>query len=137
MRRFLSGLSTLLRESDTKALEFVMGLIAGSIGTQFVFGLLNLTDYPIILSIFPFPFEFLLAIFLVIGAVAKIFGVVMSYSRVRMYSALMHSTVWFSIFVANIMTINSWAIFFLLIMGFQSAWIYIRLSLLRKGGHAT
>lgn len=132
MRTFLRGLSRLFRESDTAPLEFVIGLIALSIGAQFIAGLFGLTSSPVLLNVFPFPFEFLLSFILILGAIIKVVGAVLNIVPLRMYSALAHSTVWFTMFVGNLSMLSVWAMVFLLILGLQSAWIYIRLALMRK-----
>lgn len=132
IRFFFTNLSRLLRESETQALEFVMGLIAFDVGLQFFLGLLGLTTSSALLRAFPFPLEFLISLGLIAGALAKITGAVLNHQNTRMYAALIHASIWFALFVANISHLTIYTIIFILILAFQSSWIYIRLSLLRK-----
>lgn len=134
VRAFGHGLSELLREEDTRTLEFVIGLFALIIGGQFFLGLVGLTTSSPLLRVFPFPLEFVVSLVLVIGAIIKISGAIFNHTSMRMYAALATSIIWWILVTVNFTSLTIFSILFASILALQSAWIYIRLSILRKRG---
>lgn len=137
MRRFLHGLSRLFREGETQVLEFVMGLMALLFGIQFFLGLLGVGNGAVLLRVFPFPLEFIVSLGLVVGAVVKIVGAALDHAVMRRWAALGTSTIWWTLIVVNFSVLPLVSLLFAIILALQSAWISIRLSLLRKQSRAS
>lgn len=136
IRGFFVALSQLLREGETQSLEFVIGLVSVLFGVQLLLALV--TDAPVsLLSILPYPLVVLMGAALAVGGVGKVYGAVLDHETLRRYSALTLATIWLGVMMTNLYRFSATSLLFFLILAAQSAWVYIRLSILRKRADAS
>lgn len=132
MRTFLYKLSELIRLGDTRTLEFVIGLIAITLGSQLLAGLLGLLPLSPLLIDLPVLWVFLLTTGMVVGGIFKVVGAVLGHEMFRIIASMGLSACWLYVTVLYFSTATPFTLVLFLILALQSAWVYIRLSLLRK-----
>jgi ABC-type antimicrobial peptide transport system permease subunit len=132
MRRFLRDLSALFRTGDTRALEAVVGLIALVFGCQLGAYMLDALPRSPLVSRLPEPMGWVLMTVFILGGLAKLVGAIQDRVTVRLFAAISLSGVWLYLSLLTYQLGALFSVLLFLIFALQSAWIYIRLSLLRK-----
>lgn len=131
MRCFLSHLSHLVRTGDTRILELVIGSLSLILGMQTAATVMDFLPENAFSEVISPWGLWLIAILFMIGGSFKIIGAVMNYPKMRAYSAISTSGVWAYLFITAIVLGSVFSTALYAILAAQSAWIYIRLSILR------
>jgi hypothetical protein len=137
MRRFLHNLSFLLRTADTRSLEAVVGLIALVFGGQLAGYLLDVFPRSALVALLPDPMGWVLVAAFVLGGLVKLIGAIDNRVGVRILASISLSGVWLYLSYLALQLGALFSVLLFLIFALQSAWIYIRLSLLRKQDRAS
>jgi hypothetical protein len=134
---FLSHLSALLRTGDTRTLELVVGLIAMVFGGQLAATLVGALPASALVRTLPDTLAWgLVGLFLVCG-LGKIVGAIMDTAAIRIAASLSLSGVWLYLVWISSQLGATFSVLLFIVFTLQSAWVYIRLSILRKRAHAT
>lgn len=137
MSNFWERLGLLLRTGDTRSLELVVGLIAmifsGQLGAMMV-GVLPMSALVYAITD---PAAWLLVLLFGLGGLAKVLGAILDRPLVRAFASISLSGVWLYLSYLCLLLGALFSLLLFLLFALQSAWVYIRLSLVRKHEHAT
>ena len=136
MSALARGFSQLVREGDTRALEFVVGCLMLLLGLQYAGGAIGLLVMPPSLVPTMPALVAMLSATMLIGGVLKLGGAILNDTTLRIAAAILGSVSWLYLalavmFYASPLTTLLWVTLFL-----QSSWIYVRLSILKRQGVA-
>jgi hypothetical protein len=132
MKNLFYNLGQLLREGDSRALEFVVGLLLTTLGLQYAGVAVTLLPAPPSTQHLRSSLLGMLGTLMIVSGIIKVLGAVLNDVSLRIVAAITGAVSWLYLIFMTVLTASPLTTLLWIILFSQSAWIYVRLSLLQK-----